>query len=327
MDRRRFLAATASLAGAGGLAPALAQQGNTLNFVVPFSAGGISDLFARVMSPEMGKALNKTVVIDNVTGASGSIAARKVLGRGAAGDTVFMGSPTDLITAPATIKAANYKSTDFTLVSLITRTPLAVFVRADLPVKTVDELITLARSQPGKPLSYGSVGVGSIFHLAGELFAQAGGMKLTHVPYRGGAPLLQDLASSQIDMVLFSASGDMAKNVAGGRMRALAVAGTKQAPAFAGLSTFADSRLLPNWSTIDVWAGVLAPAATPSAVLSALHAACASALADPPTHKAIVDASGGPLSPPMTLAQLEEFYSKEIARYTTAIKQVNLSPI
>lgn len=324
MNRRHFLAATTALAGAHLFGPAHAQSGATLSFIVPFPAGGISDVFARTLSPTLGKLLQKTLVVENLPGASGGIAGAKLLGRGAAADALFLGSPTELIMAPATLPAVRYKPSDFTLVALISRTPLAIYVRAELPVKTVDELVLLARAQTDKPLSYGSVGVGSVFHLAGESFAEAAGARLTHVPYRGGMPMLQDLMGGMIDMAVFPADGNVAKLAASGRMRPLAIAGAAVSPAFPGVPTWADSRLLSDWSTVDVWAGVLVPAATPPAVVSALHAACASALADPDTHKQLVTAAGTALQPPMSLAQLAEFYAVETRRYTTAIKRAKL---
>ncbi len=298
--------------------------GSNLVVVVPFPAGGISDAFARALGPGLARHLGRNVIVDNVAGASGSIGAARVLARGAAGDTLFLGSPTELILAPATLKAVKYKPADFRLAGLISRTPLACYVRAELPVKTIDELIGHARANADKPLTYGSVGIGSVLHLATESFRDAAGVKLVHVPYRGGMPMLQDLQAGTLDMAFFPADGNIAKLVAGGKMRAIGITGSRPAAAFPGVATFADSKLLRGWSTVDVWAGVQLPTATPEPVVQSVHGAVQAAMADAEIRRQLETVAGGPLQSPMSLPELAAFYAAESARYATALKQANV---
>ena len=187
MKRRTLLAAAAAL---GASAAARAQQPaipSVLTLMVPFPAGGVSDLYARAVAPRMAKELDCTVIVDNLAGASGSIAVARAMGR-AASDMVVVGSPTEMILAPAMLQSARYKPEDFRPLALLSQSQLALYARADLPMGNVDELVAWARANRDKPLTYGSVGIGSIYHLAGQAFADAVGVPMNHVPYKGGAP-------------------------------------------------------------------------------------------------------------------------------------------
>ena len=202
IERRTLLRAALAAGAMPTIAPAAFAQtgGNVSTIVVSFPAGGISDIFARAIAPAMGKSLGRTFVVENAVGATGSIAADKVLA-GAQGNFLLMGSPTEAVLAPATLKAVKYKAEDFRLLGLVSQEPLALYVRGDLPVSTLDELVAHARKQ-AKPMSYASAGIGSLYHVAGEDFRIASGLDLLHVPYRGGTPLLQDLMGGVVDMVL-----------------------------------------------------------------------------------------------------------------------------
>jgi len=298
----------------------------TITFYVPFPAGGSSDVFARTLAPGLAKQLQRTVVVENLAGASGSIAANKVLSRGTAGDALFLGSPTETILAPATLKAVKYKPSDLRLVYLISKPSLGIYVRGDLPVNSIDELVAYAKTHKDKPLSYGSVGVGSVYHLAGDAYMQAVGLPMTHIPYRGGAPLLQDLMGGQLDMALFPVDGHLAKMASGGKMRVIGMTGTTRSPLFPNVGTFAESASLPKFSTVDVWGGVFVPKATPEAVVQTVHRAALAAMAEPDTRKAMELAAGVPLMPPMTLEQLANFYTGETQRFSEATKRANLEP-
>lgn len=306
---------------------AVAQSASdTTTFYVPFPAGGSSDVFARTLTPGLARQLQRTVVVENLAGASGSIAANKVLARGPAGDALFLGSPSETILAPATLKAVKYKPSDLRLVYLISKPSLGVYVRGDLPVNSIDELVAYARAQKDKPVTYGSVGVGSVYHLAGNAFMQAVGAPMTHVPYRGGAPLLQDLMGSQLDMALFPADGHLAKMAAGGKMRVIGMTGTARSPLFPQAGTFAESKTLPGFSTVDVWGGVFMPRVTPESLVQAVHRAAVAAMAEPDTRRAMELAAGVPLMPTMDLAQLAQFYATETQRFQEATQRAQLEP-
>lgn len=325
MLRRALLQALPLMAC--GLTPALADtpaSNSVTTLYVPFPAGGTSDVFARTLAPGLAAQLQRTVVVENLSGASGSIAGNKVLSRGAAGDALFLGSPTETILAPIILKAVKYSPTDFRLVHLISKPSLAVYVRADLPANNIDELVALARSAKDKPLNYGSVGVGSVYHLAGDAFNQAAGVNMTHVPYRGGSPLLQDLMGGQLDLAFFPLDGHLAKMAAGGKMRIIGVTGTARSPLVPGVGTFAESKSLPRFTTVDVWGGVLVPKATPEALVQSLHRAAQEAASRPEIRKGLEATAGVPLMPPMSLEQLSAFYGQEIAQFQEAARRAKL---
>ncbi|MCJ0766150.1 tripartite tricarboxylate transporter substrate binding protein [Variovorax terrae] len=317
MKRRTFLGSSAALLPLA----AAAQGADTLSIVVPFPAGGVSDVFARILAPRLGRQLGKTTIVENVTGASGSLAANKVLKRADQGDTLFLASPTELILAPATLAAIKYKPSDFRVVALISRTPLALYVRGDLPARSIDEFVAFAKT---RSLTYGSVGIGSIYHLATEGLREAAGLQLTHVPYRGGMPMLQDLQGGLVDLALFPADGNLAKMVAGGRMRAIGVTGAARVPAFPDVPTFAESRSLATFSTVDAWGSVALPAATPDRLVRAVHTAATTVLSDIDVRKQLEAAAGGPLAPLLNLEQLAAFYAAEVAKFTTAVRRAKL---
>lgn len=326
MKRRTFLAAAAALgatAAARAQAPAIPS---VLTIMVPFPAGGVSDLYARAVGPRMAKELGCTVIVENLPGASGSMAVAKVLARASAGDMLVLGSPTELILAPATLTSARYKAEDFRPLAMVSRSQLALYARADLPAGNVDDLVAWARAHPDKPLSYGSVGVGSIYHLAGQALADAAGVPMNHVPYKGGAPLLQDLAGGHIDMVLLPANGDMARRVATGRPKALAVTGDARSPVFPNVPTFAESRSMTRFSTVDSWAGLFIPASAPAPLTQVIARAVAAAMADAEVQKQLETLAGVPVGAPMAAPQMAAFYTAEIERYTQAIRKAKLQP-
>ncbi len=323
MKRRTFLAAAAL----GATAAVHAQTPALLTLMVPFPAGGVSDLYARAVAPRIAKELGCTVIVENVPGASGSIAVGKVMGRAAAGDMLVVGSPTEMILAPATLQSARYKPEDFRPLALLSRSQLALYARADLPMANVDELVAWAKANPDKPLAYGSVGVGSIYHLAGQAFADAVGVAMNHVPYKGGAPLLTDLAGGHIDLVLLPANGDMAGRVATGKIKALAVTGNARSPVYPAVPTFAESHSLSRFTSIDSWVGLFIPVAAPAPLAQAISRAVQAALGDAEVQRQLQAQAGVPLPPPMPAPQLAAFYTAEIERYTQAVRKAKLQPV
>ncbi|RYZ01789.1 MAG: tripartite tricarboxylate transporter substrate binding protein [Comamonadaceae bacterium] len=327
MKRRTLLAAAAALGATAATRAQAPAIPSVVTLMVPFPAGGVSDLYARAVGPRMAKELGCTVLVENLPGASGSLGVAKAMGRGAAGDMLVVGSPTEMILAPATLQSARYKPEDFRPVAILSSSQLALYARADLPMANVDELVAWAKANPNKPLSYGSVGIGSIYHLAGQALADAVGVPMNHVPYKGGAPLLQDLAGGHIDMVLLPANGDMARRVATGRPKALAVTGNARAAVFPNVPTFAESRSLTRFATVDSWVGLFIPAAAPTALAQTISRAALVALSDAEVLQQLQALAGVPLPAPMQGAQLTNFYTTEIERYTQAIKKAKLQPI
>lgn len=327
MTERRVFLRLALAAGAlpGVMHAAHAQLGaSTSTIVVSFPAGGISDIFARAIAPAMGRSLNRTFVVENAVGATGSIAADKVLAGQPLGNFLLMGSPTEAVLAPATLKAVKYKAEDFRLLGLVSQEPMALYVRGNLAVSNVDELLAYAKRQQ-KPMTYASAGIGSLYHVAGEDFRLASGLDLLHVPYRGGTPLLQDLMGGVVDMVLLPTVGHLVKLSESGKMKAIAVTGAKRSPLFPQVQTFAESRSLPTFTTQSVWVGPMVTASTPAPVVAQLHKALYDALALPEVRQAI-EASGGPVPAPMTLEQAAAFYQTETARLRAAVKAARIEP-
>ena len=169
-----------------------------ISLVVPYPAGGPSDFFARKLQPDAAAKLGQPMIIENIGGAGGAIGMSKLVHAPADGYTLSAGSPMELVLAPMAIQGVKYKSEDFKLVAQFTTTTTILVVRNSLNVKTVDELLALARKNTDKPLSYGSVGPGSLYHLIGEKFSQVTKLQMLHVPYKGIAPLLSDLMGGQI---------------------------------------------------------------------------------------------------------------------------------
>lgn len=331
MNKKNFLRLSLALAAACA-APAFAQtpaaapaSGTPISIIVPYPPGGVSDIFARTVAPPLGKLLNRTIVVENVTGASGSIAASKVLSGPPNGNLLFMGSPTEVVLAPVTLKAVKYQASDFRLLGLIMQAPLAVYVRGDLPVNNIDELLAYARKPGNKELSYGSTGPGSLYHLAGEGFREAAGINAVHIPYRGGMPLLQDLMGSSVDMTFLPADGTIAKMAEGGKMKAIAVAAPARSPRFPNAPTFAESKALPQFTTQGVWGGLMVPATTPEPLAAQIHKALAETLAMPDVRQAL-EAAGSSVPPPMSLAQAAAFYKNESSKLIAAAKAAKLEP-
>ncbi|MDP2023952.1 MAG: tripartite tricarboxylate transporter substrate binding protein, partial [Hydrogenophaga sp.] len=204
--RIQTLIAGAALATLGLTGTAIAQTfpAKPVTLMVPYPAGGLSDVIARSVNITLGKQLGQPVVIENLGGASGSIAAQKVLNGPSDGYTVFQGSPNELILAPLAISSIKFKSEDFRLVQMIATAQIAFLAKKDLPVNSVDEFVDHARkaAKDGKPLTFASVGPGSFYHLLGEHLSKVTGIPMIHVPYKGAAPAEQDLMAGQVDFFL-----------------------------------------------------------------------------------------------------------------------------
>lgn len=325
LTRRLLALAAASLLPLGAMAQ-LPPAGGTVSIIVPYPAGGVSDVLARVIAPALGKNLGRTVVVENVTGATGSIAANKVLNAPANGNLLFMGSPTETVLAPLTLKMVKYQAPDFRLLGVLNAMPLALYVRNELPVHSADDLVAYARKPGGKEVTYGSTGPGSFYHLAGDSLREAAGIQAVHVPYRGGAPLLQDMMAGTVDMMVMPVDNIIGKLVDGGKFRAVAVAAPQRLPRFPNVPTFAESKALARYTTPQVWLGLMVPSSTPEPLTAQLHKALGDTLAQPEVRQALEAASGTQPPATMSLAQAAAFYQAESARLTALAKAANLEP-
>jgi len=320
--RRLLLAAVAGLT----LVSAQAQNypSKTISLIVPYPAGGPSDFFARKLQPDAAAKLGQTMIIENIGGAGGSIGMSKLMNVPADGYTLSAGSPMELVLAPIAIQGVKYKSEDFKLVAQFTTTTTILAVRNSLNVKTVDELLALARKNTSTPLSYGSVGPGSLYHLIGEKFSQLAKVEMLHVPYKGIAPLLSDLMGGQIDMAFLPMGGSIPQTILEGKIQGLAVTSKTPHPMFKQFPPMAAMKGLEAMD-FDIWAGIQVHKNTPDHVVNALNKAFNAAMEVPETRKAF-EANGNLILPSRTPAELARVYHGEIERYRAIAKSINLQP-
>ena len=237
----RRLALTAALAAgcllASGAVFAQAWPSKPVNLMVPYPAGGPSDAIARIFNQPMGKELGQQVLVENLGGVSGALAAQKVLGAPPDGYFVFQGSPNEVILSPLANAAVKLKTEDFRLVHPVADAVMVFVTRKDLPVNSIDELIALAKKSADKPLTYGSVGIGSLYHLILESAQAQTGVKLAHVPYKGNAPLLQDIGGGQVDFAVLVYSAAMGALAEQGRLKVIGQLGAQRSDLLKNVGT------------------------------------------------------------------------------------------
>lgn len=320
----RRLVLIAGLALAAGAASAQSWPLKPVTLMVPYPAGGPSDAIARIMNTPLGKDLGQQVIVDNLGGVSGALAAQKVLGSPSDGPFVFQGSPNEVILAPLANAAVKVKAEDFRLVHPVADATMVFVTRAELGVRNVDELIALARKSAEKPLTYGSVGVGSLYHFILEDVQAQTGIKLQHVPYKGNAPLMQDLGGGQVDFAVLVYSAAMGALAEQGKLRVIGQLGAQRSELLKNVPAMGETQALKNLS-YKIWTGFMVPKATPEPVVQKLHAAIGKALQDPAVRTQLA-AQTQLASAPMSLAEASRFFESETARYRTLARNINLQP-
>lgn len=320
----RSLALAAGLLLGAGAAVAQGDPGKPVNLMVPYPAGGPSDAIARIFNVPLGKELGQQVLVENLGGVSGALAAQKVLAAPADGHYVFQGSPNEVILSPLANAAVKLKTEDFRLVHPVADAVMVFVTRKDLPVNNVDELIALARQSSAKPLTYGSVGIGSLYHLILENVQATTGITLAHVPYKGNAPLLQDIGGGQVDFAVLVYSAAMGALAEQGRLKVIGQLGAQRSELLKNVPTAGESQALKNFS-YKIWTGFMVPRNTPEDVVRRLHAAIGRTLQDPAVRAQLAAQTQHP-SAPMTLAEAAKFFDAETARYRAIAKQINLQP-
>lgn len=319
---RRTLLAAASLLIALG-ASAQGYPSGPLSLMVPYPAGGASDVIARIFNTAMARELGVPVLVENLGGVSGALGAQKVLSAPANGQSFFQGSPNELILAPLANAAVKFEAEDFQLVQLIAQTPMVVVARKDLPAASMDELVTLARQAPrDKPLNYGSVGTGSLYHVLSEHLGQVIGARMTHVPYKGAAPLLQDLAGGNVDYAILPHFGAIDGMVAAGRVKLLGQLGAQRAETLKQLPTASEGRLLKDFAYMT-WTGYLVRKGTPAEVVQRLQKAIQATLSDSKVRESLT-AQSQLVARPMSLEESARFYATETAGYRKLARAVGI---
>jgi tripartite-type tricarboxylate transporter receptor subunit TctC len=316
---KQLVAGLAVLTSGAVLAQAFPSK--PINMVVAFPAGGASDFVARVMTKEMSINLNQAIVVENVVGVAGSLGAQKVANAPADGYTLMTGSPLELILTPLGIAAAKNKPEDVRMIAVAGRSDLMLAVRKDFPAANTEQFLAALKAD-AKGLSYGSTGIGSLYHLMGAKMVQTAGAKGLHVPYNGLAPVLQALGGGQLDFAFLPIAGPVPGFIEAGNVKALAVASSQTSPRFPALPLMKATRGFEDF-TFSIWAGIQTGAKVPDATVAVLHKSAYAALANPEVKKQL-EGSGTFPYPAMSIAELNAFYVKETAAYRAAAKSINL---
>ena len=322
---RRGLIAAAAAAAACALLPGLAAaQGafpsKTITIIVPFAAGGTTDILARVVAQGMGAELGQPVVVDNRAGAGGNIGGQLAARAPADGYTLFMGT-----VGTHAINAALYKKMpfdpikDFAPLTRVANVPNLLVANPAQPFKTVQELIAYAKANPGK-INFGSSGSGSSIHLSGELFKSMAKVDMQHVPYKGSAPAVTDLLGNQI-AIMFDNMPSAIQHVRSGKLRAIAVTTAKRSPELPDVPTIAEAGV-PGYEATS-WFGMFAPAGTPAPVVAKLNATIVKVLAMPDIKKKL--AEQGAEAAGETPEQFAAFIQKESVKWGKVVKESGAS--
>lgn len=309
-----------------GAALAQAFPSKPVTLLVPYPAGGLSDVIARTVNTTLSKHLGQPVLVENLGGASGGIAAQKVLSSPADGHIVFQGSPNELILAPLSNAAIKYKPEDFRLVQMIAINPMAMFARKDLPANNGEELLAYARkaAAAGKPMTYASVGPGSLYHLLGEHLSKITATPMTHVPYKGAAPAFQDMMGGLVDVFMTPYGKGQAALVDDGRLKAVAVLSTDRQDLLKKAPPLQEAAALKGF-VFDIWTGYFVHKDTPEPVVQALHKAISEVLGDAAVRAAL-ESHAMQVPRPAPLATMSKVYADNTSRYRGIARAVNLQP-
>jgi tripartite-type tricarboxylate transporter receptor subunit TctC len=293
-----------------------------IRFVVPFAAGGATDIMARIMGQKMGELLGQVFVVDNRPGAGGNLGSDLVAKSPPDGYTLLMATASSHGANPHLYKKFPYHPVnDFVALGVLGVNPSALGVHPAVPANDVQSFITLVRANPGK-YSFGSGGVGSILHLCGEQFkVKAGGLDIEHVPYRGSAPMINDLASGQITMA-FDVLTTILPQIQAGAVKALANGAAMRATALPDLPTVAEQGLA-GYECYS-WGVILAPAKTPEPIVAALHQAIVTALTDEAVVKRLRETGMDVFQPPRSLAETSVFFKAEVAKWSEIVKSTGV---
>jgi tripartite-type tricarboxylate transporter receptor subunit TctC len=295
--------------------PAAAQSYPTrpVRFIVGFTPGGGVDINARLLAAKMSESLGQQVVVENKPGAGTNIAAEYVAKSPPDGYTLFFNSAAFAINL-ALYKPPPYALADFAPVSVFSESVNLLVVSPSLPVKSLQELIALAKSQP-KTLNYSSAGSGTTQHLAAELFKLRSGTEIVHIPYKGSAPALTALIAGEVQLS-FSNTVAIAPHVRSGRLRALAVAGARRTDVLPDVPTMKEAGL--EGVEVPLWFGLLAPAGTPRPVIHLLAEGVASAARSPDLRHKLIDQGAEPIG--NTPAEFQRQLRDEVARWMEVVK-------
>ena len=310
-----------TLAFAAPDASAVDYPARPIKLVVPYAAGGPTDVLGRVVADYLGRDLKQTTIVENKPGAQGAIGAEAVARADPDGYTLFVAAGSIIVLNPMLYKKLSYDPLkDFRMLALVTDLPVVMEVHPSVPAKTVAEFVAYAKQNPGK-LNFGSAGTGGTIHLAGEMFKQMAGIEMTHVPYKGAGPALTDLLSGNIQ-VMFDSVSTALPPVKSGLLRPLGISSAQRSPDLPDVPTISESGY-PDY-TVSVWYGIAAPSKLPDDVAQKISASLDRALNDD-VFRASLEKIGFPVFRQRSAAAIQEFIDADRARWSAVIRTQNIS--
>jgi len=320
MISRYAIAVGCALLLSHAVAPAQQFPTKPLRMVVPFAPGGPTDIVGRAVSQRLTETFGQTVVVDNRAGAGGVVGADLVAKAPPDGYTVLLCSTGAMAINPGLVPNIPYDAVrDFAPLSLVVTIPYLLLVNTPSALQSVKDLIAAARAKPGS-INYGSAGIGSTSHLAGELFKSMAKIDMTHVPYKGSAPAATDLIGGQLQ-TMFDAVAVALPLVRGGKLRALGISTAKRSALVPDVPTISESGV-PGYE-VATWHGICAPARTPHAVVTALNRAIVAAVNQPDTRQRLVGIGADVVG--STPEEFGRFMRSELAKWSRIIKQSGAS--
>jgi tripartite-type tricarboxylate transporter receptor subunit TctC len=319
MHKRHFLHAVATLAVFCTAMPMVATAqdypSRPITLIVPFAAGGTTDIVARAVGQKLSEALKQPVLVDNRPGAGGTVGAATAAKAAPDGYTLFMATVAHTM-APGLYKSLPYNfMTDLDPIGLVASTPNVLIVNPSIPVQSVAELIAYIKANPGK-VNYGSAGIGSTEHLSGEMFRSMTGTRLTHIPYKGGAPMMTDLMAGQIQMAI-ETSPSAEPQIRAGKVKALAVTTPTRSAAYPTVPTLDEAGV--KGFDVTTWYALMAPHGTPQAIVKRMNSELGRALRQPDIVARFAEqgVSAGNMSP----EQLAGFIRTETSKWSRVAKE------
>lgn len=294
-----------------------------ITLIVAYPAGGGADALARAIQPSMSRVLGQPVIVENVPGAGGALGVQRLLSAPADGHTLLVGSTNEVVLAPLAMTSVKYKTEDLQMLAPISLNPLVIMARKDLKANTLEELVALGKAKGANHISFGSVGYGSMYHIVPEYLGQRTDMPMLHVPYKGTAPLIQDLVGQQIDIAILPNLGTPTQLLETGKIKALAITDANRMPTLPNTQAIVESHLKLADFQYAVWAGVLARNGVPAENLSILLKAIQEGIHSDAVSK-VLEPSGVKALPSMSLEKSRQFLKEDTEKFRAIAKSIKL---